>query len=1763
MAKQQTGGFVAIPYQFGGKSGIQSDFDVRNIAEGKFPVTGIYTGAVNMRQTGTGLGVTPGYEPVEGNTYLYTPEEVVEQNKIFRVLVDTQFLTVADTPEFTFTLSTPSGAELAAFTDDITFSNLATALTDIETLLTTEFAAFTPVTSVTQTGTNTGYIEIEFTEAEHFNYQLAAEVTDGDLLELTVTIIQEPVDVSMVHDWNLIGSNDDTGDCFQFFTTRRELPYEIEVLNVTDNAGIVQIQTVTPHGLAENQSVRVQGVLGTVEANGDWIAINVTTYTFDLALCTYVSAYLTGGTVFGNIYGLGEIGVVTKSNLGVYTYTRLLRSYELNFSTLKQIDVRVKRKQDENKAAYFTETTPIENRTYQNLPRVFYYKGAYITDGAIAPNGIYEYGSISSELAWVQSNSDFSLRFSSQTQVGGTVKSGNWRYAARLLTANFVETQFSLLTDTVPVYSYNYEAAPLVIGDVPNTVTPKINVLELTNNAVGLFKYVEIAAINYIGANGFGAYILGRYELNDQTIQYIEHTGNENNLLDLDAAELNQLSPGFTLAQNVELLDNRAILSNLTPAQTLDFSAWVETFMYSLEREGLTPIGVWPTFALQAGEYQLPINVYSKKSHMMYEQYRYGFRFKLKSGGYTQVFYPGYDIRIDLPTTLPRERVAGSFTSFDLTDDNTPPTEVYSVYINWLNINLSALIGGIPAYDLIDEIVPCRATVIPEVLGHGVAIMGVEGVAADPDGTPTAFVPMKQFFSDNSTSSPPNSIGPYPFVCGQNNLSSDIYPGTIAFGGSTNFTEVRTSAFFYCPDMSWKLNDVTFRSGDQIINFGNPERQQTASIVAFQLFYSYYAEFNGYTNITTNPTTVAITEGALMEFPDVGSITTTYFPPNVIINSNPYNLALGEDNFLGVSALPYYHDRCFACDLPSPLTDTGAYSDYGFYRAIYFRPQTDKYGDPNTTVYTEFLEPYVIGSLKGFVNAGEFNTYGDVFTQKTYLKYRYPGWFNRGSGGINDGYAACFGYYTQNRNNLQLRTKPTESYTDSAVIQQLNFISWLTFGYASPTSTAAANMLFYPLFRDSQLFYNLGYTPRNQIVSERAFNSTLEYQTDWGNALAWSSPEAEGSNTDNLRVFPPFNLKFLDYTNGAITDARAINGELVTIQPSAVIRQYFNTTAIITTEDGGEAQLGSGAPMSRRGTVMNQYGSAHKWSILIGLSERGHDVLYAIDDINKTAWRFGYDGTTTIDELHGMKSFFANYLNWIRGKFTPAHDDGIRGVTCQRFKEVIWTVRGRKEVPEWVQSTEEVRILTFDGITYGDELITNPLFVGSLYGWEQLGAPPPTTWFYSSSQSAYKPAAIGSGDYLKQVNNVAFVTGETYQIKIVIGAASGSSPNNIQIRFQIPGTLIYTLAGAGTYYFTYVAQSGDDNITIYGPASTLVSVTEVSIRQIISNSNWSGAPTWLIGSNQATADGTDGDVLMQTIADYIVVGDIYTLEFETEGRTIGDFILQIGDATSSAISANGSHTEILSPTTTGVVSFTPQNNYDGTIKGNMRLTRTTLQSYYPGDVVSIPNGSSTFEQFADIYICTVESLSYPPISPDSWELIPHTDPAYYNEYTILFAEGKNEWEMFLTPKPRIYAKFLDTYLLPRPISDTGRMYLADKGIWTSWFAQNTSVQSSVAFIDPVINKPAGRNRYLSVRIESDIAPNSMEVITTNGTNITPNSEFVQREGGEFDGYVKATNTGSISWGDAAIIRFIVATATYNKLNSFVAKVRSRARMWYK
>jgi hypothetical protein len=1170
-----------------------------------------------------------------------------------------------------------------------------------------------------------------------------------------------------------------------------------------------------------------------------------------------------------DVIGYGEIGVVYRTSATQITYTRLLRSREFNFSTFYQIDARSGRKNDGRIAAYFTDN----NNPY----RVFYYKGAYVTDGSIS-TGQYIYGTIDAALQLNPFSEGIKIDFVTQLQSGGSVRSGNKRYAVRFLTESFAPTSWTDLTNPIPVYSYNNQSGPFVEGDEENIVTPKINVLKVTNPVPGVFTYCEVAVVEYVGI-AVQASIIGRYSLNGEATQFINHTGNEVDSTDLDAGSLVEVQNLIEKGRNVEILDNRLILSNLTPATFPDFTDFAKTFNYSLEVENLEPVGIrtaTPDADMQVGEYQDVNNYYSKLSHMRYETYRYFIRLRMRDTGFwTPAFWLGYDIKIDLPLVNPPRRDVGSFTSFDLTDTfvGSPPqtlppfaTKTKSIYIDFHSFDLDFQIDGRAVREWADKIEFVRAKVVPTVLYNAMSVMGVHGAVGPGGGVAAGYWLTYDFASTGC-------IGPFPFVSGTNWFTPGIlpaiggdYPAYSTYPGG----RVRKAQFHIAPDLFLNGTAVNFQPGDQIINFGNPKTQAVGNFDMLKTFQEFYEEYNGATGHSDNTTieTLVIDDAKPM----------ANGTPFLIVGGQHFSTNLGWGaGFTPSERYPFWDTMAVLTTTDGNNVNMYTNTDYGFYDVLYYRPKADQYGSPEDNICETTGVSLTIGNLTGVIPSGTVKVFGDVCTQRSYIKHRYP---NSSATGFGGG----LGFYTQNRVNSQMFRKPTPSSPN--IFPEQGQGLWLT--KSEPI--------------DPRLNYNQGYTYQNGVTSSRTFDANANYQTDWGNALVWSNPQGAGSNTDSLRIFLPNNIKFLEFKDGYITDARNINNELITVQQRNTLRQFFNSTSIFTTTEGSETVLGDGAVMNRQGTTMTKFGSDHKWSVFVGRSERGFDVLYFIDWQNKAACRLGYNGNDTLEEINGMKSFFANNLQWVWNEDKPANGEGIAAVFNQRYREAMWTLRGwKKGVAEWV----------------GDSL------------------------------------------------------------------------------------------------------------------------------------------------------------------------------------------------------------------------------------------------YNTGDPVEY--GMSTgFENVPNFYIALTDNTgSQPDLNPTDWAQVPYTDSNYYNLYTIVFSEFKNQFQSFHSPKPLIYALFENGYIVPRPISNTSQLYLANTGNLCEWFDDGSTSLTADAHFDAVINQPPGRKNFLNIIAESDQAITEITCTTPTGVSFTPASDAKQREGNEWVVPIRwSTTPRADMYGDWAIFRFRMSRTLYNKVNSFYCRLRA-------
>lgn len=82
----------------------------------------------------------------------------------------------------------------------------------------------------------------------------------------------------------------------RFFTQGARIEESpVTITNVADNgSGAIRI-TATAHGYSDGDPVKISGVLGTYEANGDWVVTASTTNEFTLTGSTFENAYISGG----------------------------------------------------------------------------------------------------------------------------------------------------------------------------------------------------------------------------------------------------------------------------------------------------------------------------------------------------------------------------------------------------------------------------------------------------------------------------------------------------------------------------------------------------------------------------------------------------------------------------------------------------------------------------------------------------------------------------------------------------------------------------------------------------------------------------------------------------------------------------------------------------------------------------------------------------------------------------------------------------------------------------------------------------------------------------------------------------------------------------------------------------------------------------------------------------------------------------------------------------------------------------------------------------------------------------------------------------------------------------------------------------------------------------------------------------------------------------------------------------------------------------
>ena len=1112
------------------------------------------------------------------------------------------------------------------------------------------------------------------------------------------------------------------GDLFIFSTTQDNEP-TLTNLNIVDVGPINTIGgqdyyagPVTTITFATSHNLEVGQQLNITESNitfinGDFIVNNIISPT-QIGIVTETAwGNSTSNPVvispFGseiitiNSNGIGEIGVAQKNNnTQTWSYTRLLRSVELNFVSKNSIRCDGRQKIISSKL-YFTD--------FYNPIRSFSYKGEYIEDGALSLNNsenIYSYDNINFETILFQISAGMGTSFSlaGVDSIGGELLAGNYYFFYRFYVENQAQYWGSLGTP-VSIYLKDFPEDPPeeIVGNVSTTLTSKSIRLRLSEVNTNLYDEVEFAVIR-ASDTGFDSPIAFQRVDTTDTVD-ITFTNLEEDAIAVDVGSLALESLSVSVpyqAYDLSIVDGRLVLGNIKYKKLADLEDWAKSITHKLIYKdiGISPIRDKDIYE----SYVKPeiINEYPQLT--LNETYRFGVEVIFQDGVKSPVYWVD-DVKIDCNSInsanpYSDNRRSSGLPNFELSGDiNTLEpnnTETLKIpHIVFDSLNLSFRVGGIPLERQVAEIRFRMAEIKKEVLASGFVVLGTEGyrvsqVAGDSDSavdfevnTNGNIVPNPSFFGwykPNDSGFPvwnPSEIR-YPFF--DTNTPTNPFIANI-------WEHYRKYAFFYSPEiLNGELDDFALtgadrlnilyplkRTGDDVLGNiaswqpggpNSPTDAPTSLDAREDIFVDYVAKS------TLSSSAISVNQYDINYYTlfDYGAVPENIDPtsPNEEI-SNRYNQIITAPDVTTFNALLLEKCMAFKVDqdiYPADIEEIPSEQekDIGIYYAQLFREFPNKYGDIESTIYTSQYYSHSIEKIKeNNFTAPSF--FGDSFSFRNIHRHQWAEAENIGGAvGLSQ---TCQSYM----NTALLAPKETVMFFDDEPL-----VDWL--GEIVQYETA----------------YNHAYDYEFPIKDSVTFNDSIaESLSDAPARIVYSVRDNYSSVVDNMRNLPPASFKDLDGTWGAIFSVNNINGELFTIQPRKYQLQYFNTRGTLQGSNSGVSVLiGDSSVLSRDGQTLSSYGTFHSESVIKGTSAGGKDVIYWFNQENGLFMRFGADGTIVLSDRNGMRSFSANNTMWTENNYTHALNYGIRSVWDDRFKEAIWTFIGIRETRgNWTDSGEK------------------------------------------------------------------------------------------------------------------------------------------------------------------------------------------------------------------------------------------------------------------------------------------------------------------------------------------------------------------------------------------------------------------------------------------------------------------------------------------
>lgn len=1047
-------------------------------------------------------------------------------------------------------------------------------------------------------------------------------------------IVYEALDLTCAGTLICHGKRDYNGNTFQTHTTQDKLP---EILNIStlesSNQGI--ILQVLNHGLTTNEIITIANVTTVANLNGNWTVTVINNNEFLLngtPTPPPSPPFALVGVIIKNPYGYGQVGVLSYiPDSDSYEYIRLIGSKQFNFNTQKQTEFPI---------SFANGRISINITDNYNRPYTIYNKGAFFQDSAVKifnpTNGVYSYANLKEQIFTQVNFNNYTISFTRQLEVGGSLLSGNKRYAVNFITEGGTTSELSQLTNMVSVYLSNYANSPTVQISGTTVQTGKINVINVTGIRPSVFKYIQLICFEYLSDNNtqsaVNSYIVRKeLLLPDQTSIELQHTGNELTRF-FDSELANQVQPDFLRVGSADLIANRMVYGNITTSQVIDFSEWAKTFNYSIIKKP-----IFGSFGAQTFyEFYDVNNINTATSFCPFEWERFYIVLELLNGRLTQGFFTA-DVRFVTQddytaneeyqfldtngSAARRDFLLDDFTDYSLmTADNF----YLQLGIRFSNINWDYLIDGIPVRNLVKRIRVHKCQTVKEVLANG--SIHLSEVAEISNGQ----------FPNQAT----------------NTFTDRFYKTENQLRNFVDLTSTRSRGSFFSPDLWLGETDYKFLQGDKIINYGAQRYIQSLTDTDKNLWSLFSSD--------GMPTTADLINIIDAKFLEAGSQTTLIGTPATVYIKRAFT---DTSTFVGgnkASSVIFRTQETLLQKTNQVINNANGTTtpvNTGIaYQAALFRKIVNKFGDIN--------QQNIIEDLNGVISVNE--TKGDVFGGNCFIQQMQfkqsitvtnipdaSNTFKFGGRGYN--LISC------NYANANLRLAITSSTEQVFPVTVTSYTNWLKSDYFD------------------QQGYSSQYSIQNNVQSRAVFDANLEANSNLITRKYYSQINLINSISDQNRIFMPLDFADNMNTYGEISLVANINDELFTFQQNSTTREFFNSEGRLATVEDGTVAIGDGSVLSRRGLRLSAFGTNHRWTFVKGLSDSGKEVAYWFNIDFHAIMRFGQDGTVNLSERGMMKTFLRQNTRFVRNKFTPAHDQGAHAIWDDRGKNYILTVRAWKD----------------------------------------------------------------------------------------------------------------------------------------------------------------------------------------------------------------------------------------------------------------------------------------------------------------------------------------------------------------------------------------------------------------------------------------------------------------------------------------------------